>query len=628
MTEGRDRYYVPDGSWQELNFALQLIADRLDRFEGLRDYPTFYQEMFKFPVGLTTGKVLFSSAENQAEFVSPEEAGIVTGGGTTTITGSHLFENGVIFSIQDPNGTIIHQFNIDEVPYFNDFNMYLWGDDSELITDIDQNLNPEDSPYFDDVSVNRISFDSTESLTPNTGELTWNADDGTLNVGLLNDVVLQLGQEQHYYPKNVSGAQIDNGAAVMFAGTIGASGKLQVDLAQSDVSIPAEYFMGLATQDIANNDFGYVTGFGLVRGIDTTGTPVGEVWNDGDLLYLSETPGELTLTPPTSPNPKILAAAVVYAHATIGSLFVRPTWGDYLSSLHDVYISGIADNDILIWDDTNQRWANSADIIVDTVTVNESMLIAIVDVNGTIIHQYNSDEIPYFNDFNGYLWGDDIDLTSDVDQNLYVGDSPSFSSVVLAGTTGEGIKVDHNTPTYPWQDLIGEIVIRGVAATDPSFATYIGNIRQYQFGTGDLVTNNFHILHNHAPGYDYYIHVHWSHISTLVTSGSVTWSFEISYAKGHDQAAFPSPKTITVTQNASTTQYQHMIAEVAFTAETADATHFDRDDIEVDGVIMVATSLTANTLNAATDPFVHYIDIHYQSISSGTKNKAPNFYVT
>lgn len=434
-------------------------------------------------------------------------------------------------------------------------------------------LKPPDNSLHNFSNRDYVDFNiSNQTEIDIPGRCLWNIDDGTLNVGLYNEVVLQMGQETHFYAKNVNGAQIDNGQPVMFAGTVGASGKFEIDLAQSDSAIPAEYFMGVATQDIPNNDFGYVTCFGLVRGIDTTGTPVGEVWSDGDLLYLSTTAGELTITPPTSPDPKILVAAVIYSSATIGSIFVRPTWGDYLSSLHDVYITGVSDHDILEWDSTNSRWENTSDPVVDTISVNDN--------------------------------------------------------IIFSGTVGEGQKVDIATPTFSWQDLLGEITIRGVAATDPTFTTYRGNIRQYQFNVGDLVTNNFHILHNHAPGLDYYIHVHWSHISAAVTTGSVTWSFEISYAKGHDQAAFPAPKTITVTQNGSTTQYQHMIAEVAFTAETADATHFDRDDIEVDGVIMVATSLNANTLNAATDPFVHYIDIHYQSISIGTKNKAPNFYVT
>jgi hypothetical protein len=248
---------------------------------------------------------------------------------------------------------------------------------------------------------NRDYIDFNTAVTTQidqTGRALWNVDDGTLNVGLYNDVVLQTGQEQHYYSKNTSGAQIDNGQPVMFAGAIGASGKLEIDLAESDPTIPAEYFMGVATQDIPNNDFGYVTSFGLVRGIDTTGTPVGEVWNDGDLLYLSTTAGELTITPPTAPDPKILVAAVIYSHAHVGSIFVRPTFGDYLSSLHDVYIIGVADNDLLAWNAANSRFENTSDPVVDTITVNTSS-------------SHNGDSIPaYFgagNDMSVYYDGTD-----------------------------------------------------------------------------------------------------------------------------------------------------------------------------------------------------------------------------
>lgn len=232
---------------------------------------------------------------------------------------------------------------------------------------------PADNSHHNFSNRDYIDFNvAVSTLIDLTGRCLWNIDDGTLNLGLYNDVVLQLGQEQHYYAKNTSGAQIDNGQPCKFNGTIGASGKLEIDLGESDPTIPAEYFMGLATQDIPNNDFGYVTSFGLVRGIDTTGTPVGEVWNDGDLLYLSTTAGQLTKTVPTAPDPQILVAAVVYSHATVGSLFVRPTFGSYLSSLHDVYINAIANNDLIAWDSANSRWVNTSDPIVDTITVNTS----------------------------------------------------------------------------------------------------------------------------------------------------------------------------------------------------------------------------------------------------------------
>jgi hypothetical protein len=245
---------------------------------------------------------------------------------------------------------------------------------------------------------------------------------------------------------------------------------------------------------------------------------------------------------------------------------------DYLSSLHDVYIATISDNDLITWDAATNRFVDTSDPIVDTITVNDN--------------------------------------------------------VIMSGTTGEGILVDPSAITYSWHDMLGPIVVRGVAATDPSYSIYRGNLRQYQFGLNDTVEITFHVLHDYAPSTDMYIHAHWSHNSAAVTTGSVTWSFEVWYAKGHDQAAFPASKTVTVTQNGSTTQYQHMIAEVAFTNAGGDATHYDRADIEIDGLVIVRIELTANSLNAATDPFLHMCDIHYQSTNIGSKNKAPNFYVT
>jgi len=71
-----------------------------------------------------------------------------------------------------------------------------------------------------------------------------------------------------------------------------------------------------------------------------------------------------------------------------------------------------------------------------------------------------------------------------------------------------------------------------------------------------------------------------------------------------------------------------MIAEVAFTSDGGDATHIDRNAIQVDGLLLVRVYTDStdpnDTLNQS--PFVHFVDIHYQSSNTGTKNKAPNFY--
>lgn len=191
----------------------------------------------------------------------------------------------------------------------------------------------------------------------------WNPDDGTMDVGLYGGSVLQVGQELMYYAKNTSGSLIANGTPVMFTGTVGSSGKLTFGPAVADGSVLADYMMGVATQDIANNAFGYVTSFGLVRGFNTTGAPYGEVWADGDLLYFDPaTPGTWTNVQPQAPNIDVPVAVVVSAGSGgSGSIFVRMTVAESLARLQDVYINGTGtpnDFDVLLYDATQSRWEN------------------------------------------------------------------------------------------------------------------------------------------------------------------------------------------------------------------------------------------------------------------------------
>ena len=108
------------------------------------------------------------------------------------------------------------------------------------------------------------------------------------------------------------------------------------------------------------------------------------------------------------------------------------------------------------------------------------------------------------------------------------------------------------------------------------------------------------------------------------------WGFEVTYAKGHQQAAFAAPITTTVQQNANATVYYHHIAEVQLSATTPSGSQLDSDDLEVDGLILVRAYLSANNITVSAGsvpaPFLHMVDIHYQSTGIGTKQKAPNFY--
>ena len=216
----------------------------------------------------------------------------------------------------------------------------------------------------DNVRYLGFSLEPSPEIAYNVGEVAWNSDDGTLDVGQYNGTILQVGQETQYYARNTSGVTVNNGTPVMFTGTVGSSGKLTFGLAVADGSVPADYMMGVATQTIANNDFGYITHFGLVRGFNTTGSPYGETWADGDLLYFDPaTPGTWTNVQPQAPNIDVPVAVVVNAGSGgSGSIFVRMTVAEALSRLQDVYINGTGTplaGEVLIYDATQARWENN-----------------------------------------------------------------------------------------------------------------------------------------------------------------------------------------------------------------------------------------------------------------------------
>lgn len=208
-----------------------------------------------------------------------------------------------------------------------------------------------------------LQFDTTPSGMPTGvnahGTLYWDDADGIKTLNLVMEdsggVIQQIGEETYYRIK--ADAAITNGQVVMFTGSVGASGALKGAPATGLTATQNEYIMGVATQDIANNGWGYVTWFGLVRGVNTTGGA--EAWVDGQILYYNPAvAGGLTKTVPTAPNPKVIVASVVHA-ATNGILFVRPTFGSALGSTDsNVEITGLANGDLLQYDSVQMRWEN------------------------------------------------------------------------------------------------------------------------------------------------------------------------------------------------------------------------------------------------------------------------------
>jgi len=174
----------------------------------------------------------------------------------------------------------------------------------------------------------KIGFDTSNTTTPSTGQMAWNQDEKTIDVGI-NGVVLQMGQELMTMVRNTSGGTITQGTACMVTGTIGASGRLTVS--KMDLSTPSNYIkiIGIATEDIANGADGFVTYFGKVRTLNTS------MYAEGDMLFLSNTtPGLLTNVVPVT-GVKQVVARVINVSATVGTIMVRVTPVDELKVVSD-----------------------------------------------------------------------------------------------------------------------------------------------------------------------------------------------------------------------------------------------------------------------------------------------------
>ncbi len=239
---------------------------------------------------------------------------------------------------------------------------------------------------LDDNSINNaddIGFNLSYGGAGGIGVLNWNNTDGTLEVGALGgNVVLQIGQESYVRGINKDGSDINDGEAVTITGS-----QLQrpkFERSDADNPILHDSVVGLATETILNNAEGYVTTFGIVRGIDTS------AWSSGDRIWLDTTPGQLTNVPPAAPARKVYIGTVVVDNAVVGSIFVSPVNVPNLSALSDILVTSIADEDIIWWDAGNSRWknetlANSLDLKYQPLDAGLTDIAALAVTNSNFI---------------------------------------------------------------------------------------------------------------------------------------------------------------------------------------------------------------------------------------------------
>ena len=244
--------------------------------------------------------------------------------------------------------------------------------DGKTLTNVDVNSGTIDGTViggttpaaatFTTVDTDYVDFASALSPLPTdaTGRLYYDNSDQfqTLVFQMNGSVVQHIGEEQFFRIK-CQGA-ITKGQVVSFAGSVGASGGLIGKAATGLTADQANYILGVADESGNNNDWIFVTSFGEVKNINTTGG--GEGWVQGQVLYYNPAvTGGLTKNKPTTPNAIAIVAAVVHVGTSNGIIFVRPTFGSVLGGTDgNVQFGTLNGGDVIVYDAVDQRWENVA----------------------------------------------------------------------------------------------------------------------------------------------------------------------------------------------------------------------------------------------------------------------------
>ena len=204
------------------------------------------------------------------------------------------------------------------------------------------------------------------------GSLTWDSDQGTLDLILEGgDVVHKIGQEVLVHVK--AAESISKGNVVYASGAVGASGKVLASKFKADGNVKAFLILGVATEDISQGSFGFVTQLGTVRGLDTSS------YSAGDVLYTSfVSSGQLSTLVPIPPNIAMPLAFVVNAHSSNGELFVRLTPPNELAELHDVHLVEPSTGDTITYDSVAGHWDNTPSELKGRIVVTQENVLTTI----------------------------------------------------------------------------------------------------------------------------------------------------------------------------------------------------------------------------------------------------------
>lgn len=221
--------------------------------------------------------------------------------------------------------------------------------------------------FLSQTNVSGIKFDvlSPEQIPAYQQGLVFYSDDyHTLSIYPdVSDITLQVGQENWVRVKNGLPQTVNAGSVVYITGTNGANPGIQLSIASGEGG--SSRTLGVVANTMAPNGAGYVTTFGVLKGINTSDYSVGQT------LYLSTSgSGQFSNLKPTAPN-HMVRLGTVLTSKNDGSIFITVQNGFELDELHDVQITGATSGQFLY--KNNGIWNAKTPLISDVSGLQSSL---------------------------------------------------------------------------------------------------------------------------------------------------------------------------------------------------------------------------------------------------------------
>jgi hypothetical protein len=162
-----------------------------------------------------------------------------------------------------------------------------------------------------------------------------------------------------------AGVSLAKGQAVYVSSSSGTN--MIVSKSDNRYEYSSSKTIGLVAQALALNDIGFVVTEGLLSGLDTsTATIADPVWlgENGNLLFG-------LANKPVAPKHMVYLGVVTRVNANVGEIFVHVQNGFEFDELHNVQISSVEDNQVVVYDSATETWRNRQPWSTKQVVVTE-----------------------------------------------------------------------------------------------------------------------------------------------------------------------------------------------------------------------------------------------------------------